>query len=105
MFEVNGREIGLFYSVWAHCEYNDWIVKNQNTSVVRAIIQKAVIMSKAYCDVNGGKPLDPKEIMSLPEYVFEDLVDAVTEQEKTDCERTVEAEEPKGKNEEGAAEK
>ena len=42
---INGKEYGFFYSVWAHCEYNDWIVKNPKSSYASAIIQKAVIMS------------------------------------------------------------
>ena len=29
---INGKEYGFFYSVWAHCEFNDWVVKNPNSS-------------------------------------------------------------------------
>ena len=90
MFKVNGKEYGFYYSVWAHCEFNDWIVKNAERSFVSAVVQKAVIMSKAYCKVHGGSPLNAKEILDLPEYVFEELVIALNEQEKIDSERTVE---------------
>ena len=102
MLEINGRKIGLYYSVWAHCEFNDWVVKNAERSYVSAIVQKAVIMSKAYCDKEGGKPLTAKEILGLPEYIFEELAQAVMDQEKADSTRTVEAEEPSG-NVESAA--
>ena len=26
MFKINGKEYGFYYSVWAHCEFNDWMV-------------------------------------------------------------------------------
>lgn len=103
MLEINGREIGLFYSVWAHCEWNDWILKNQDRSYASALVQKAVIMSKAYCDENGGKPLATKEILNLPEYVFEELSKAVMEQEAADSVRTVETDDSDAKNAESAA--
>lgn len=102
MLEINGREIGLSYSVWAHCEFNDWVVKNAERSYVSAIVQKAAIMSKAYCRIHGGEPLTVKEILDLPEYVFEDLAIAVNDQEKADSTRTVEVEADQG-NAKGAA--
>ena len=77
MFKINGKEYGFYYSVWAHCEFNDWIVKNANRSFVSAVVQKAVIMSKAYCKVHGGASLNAKEILDLPEYVFEELAAAL----------------------------
>ena len=103
MIEINEKEYGLYYSVWAHCEFNDWVVANGEKSYVHAIIQKAVIMSKAYCDVHGGTPLSPKELMGLPSYVFTELAVAVEEQEKADSARTVETKEVKSKNAKGSA--
>lgn len=101
--QINGREIGFFYSVWAHCEYNDWIVKNPNSSYASAIVQKAVIMSKAYNDLHGIKepPLDPKELRNFPKVFFDELVMETEAAEKRDSERTVESA-PAGKNAESS---
>lgn len=106
MLVINGREIGLYYSVWAHCEYSDWLLKNQeDRSFSSGIVTEAVIMSKAYCKEHGGEPLTAKEILDLPACVFYDLLKAVQEQEKADSTRTVEVEEEPEKNGESAAEK
>ena len=95
---INGKEYGFFYSVWAHCEFNDWVVKNPNSSYASAIIQKAVIMSKAYCDIHGGgNILDAKDVMNLPKYVFDELIAETDAAEKRDSERTVESA-PSAKN-------
>lgn len=97
--QINGREIGFFYSVWAHCEFNDWIVKNPNSSYASAIVQKAVIMSKAYNDLHGIKepPLSTKELLGLPKVVFDELQIETDLAEKRDSERTVESA-PSAKN-------
>lgn len=91
--QINGRDIGFFYSVWAHCEYNDWIVKHPNSSYASAVLQKAMIMSKAYNDLHGieEEPLDVKEILNLPAYVFNELLAETDAAEKRDSERTVES--------------
>lgn len=101
--QINGREIGFFYSVWAHCEFNDWIVKNPNSSYASAIVQKAVIMSKAYNDLHGIKepPLSTKELLGLPKYVFDELIAETDAAEKRDSERTVESA-PSAKNAESS---
>ena len=95
---INGKEYGFFYSVWAYCEFNDWVVKNPKASLASAMIQRAVIMSKAYADVNGGGPvLNAKEIMNLPKYVFDEIIAETDRAEKRDSERTVESA-PSAKN-------
>lgn len=94
---INGKEYKFFYSVWAHCELNDWIVKNPNSSYASAMVQKAVIMSKAYADASGGPVLSAKDIRNLPKYVFDELVSEMDAAEKRDSERTVESA-PTGKN-------
>lgn len=95
---INGKEYGFAYTVWAHCEYNDWIVKNPNSSYARAVVQKAVIMSKAYCDIHGGgNILDAKDVMNLPKSVFDVLLAETDAAEKRDSERTVESA-PSAKN-------
>lgn len=98
---INGKEYKFFYSVWAHCELNDWIVKNPNSSYASAMVQKALIMSKAYADTNGGPVLSAKELMKLPKVVFDELVAEMDAAEKRDSERTVESA-PAGKNAESS---
>lgn len=99
---LNGKEYGFAYTVWAYCEYNDWIVKNPSSSYARAVVQKAVIMSKAYCDIHGGgNILDAKDVMNLPKSVFDVLLAETDEAEKRDSERTVEAV-PSSKNAESS---
>ena len=99
---INGKEYGFFYSVWAHCEYNDWIVKNPNSSYARAVVQKAAIMSKAYHDIHGeGEILNPKDVMNLPAYVFNEILTETDAAEKRDSERTVESA-PSTKNGKGS---
>lgn len=97
MVELNGKEYGLFYSVKAHCDYDDYVCEHQNVSVTRAIIQKALIMSKAYCDLHGGTPLKSSDIMGLPNSEYMKLMKAVAEQETMDSNIEIETE-PTEKN-------
>lgn len=102
--KLNGKEYKFAYTVWAHCEYNDWIVKNPNSSYARAVVQKAAIMSKAYHDIHGeGEILNPKDVMNLPAYIFNELLAETDAAEKRDSERTVEAV-PSSKNAESSEE-
>jgi hypothetical protein len=101
--KINGKEYGFYYSVGAVCDFNDWVVKNPERSYSSAVMQKAVVMSKAYCKVHGGTPLTLKELVDLPAYVLTDLDNALAEQEKKDSERTVEVAEDKSGNAESAA--
>ena len=97
MVELNEKEYGLFYSVKAHCDYDDYVCEHQNVSVTRAIIQKALIMSKAYCDLHGGTPLKSADIMNLPNSEYMKLMKAVVEQEAKDSGIEIETE-PTEKN-------
>ena len=92
MIELKGREMGLFWNAWAYCEWMDWVVKNPERSSLSGEVQKAAIMSKAYCDVHGGKPFTVKEILALDVYELNQLLVAVRMQEEQDSTRTVEAE-------------
>ena len=100
---INGKEYGFYYSVGAVCDFNDWVVKNPERSYYSAVMQKAVVMSKAYCKVHGGASLTLKELVDLPAYVLLELDNALAEQEKKDSERTVEVAEDKSGNAESAA--
>lgn len=95
---INGQEYGFFYSVWAHCEYSDWLVTHQEVSIARATIQKAIIMNEAYRKVNGGPSLKADDIINLPAREFTRLDAELTRQQAEDTKVTVEAEAPKGKN-------
>ncbi|MBQ1470466.1 MAG: hypothetical protein IIZ29_06395 [Schwartzia sp.] len=97
MVEINGKEYGLFYSVRAHCEYDDYVCEHPNVSMTRAIIQKALIMSKEYCGEHGGDPLKSADIMGLPNSEYMKLMKAVVEQEAKDSNIEIETE-PTEKN-------
>lgn len=97
MVEINGRKIDLFYSVRAHCEYDDYVCDHPNVSITRAIIQKALIMSKEYCALHGGTPLASADIMGLPNSEYMKLMKAVVEQEAEDSGIEIETE-PTEKN-------
>lgn len=102
--EINGREVGLFYSIQAHCEYSEYLIKNPEESVAAAIIHKAILMNKAWLAAQKAegvedlpKPLTREELGRLPVSVLNQLGEAIQKQEKKDSEVTVETEEPKGK--------
>lgn len=92
MVKINGREYGLFYSVGAHCKYDDYVVSNPNSSYTRAIIQKAIIMSEAYSKLHGGDVLKSSDILGLPNKVFMELKEAVECQELIDSGIEIETE-------------
>lgn len=77
------------------------LLKIPNSSYASAIIQKAVIMSKAYADANGGPVLSAKDVLNLPKYVFDELIAETDTAEKRDSERTVESA-PSAKNGKGS---
>lgn len=108
---INGREVGLFYSVGAHCAYSEYLIKHPDESVSSAVIQKAVLMNKAWLDAqkkegNTDLPaaLTRDELYSLPMAVLNELIKEIDAQEKADSEVTVETQEPKGKKAKSAAE-
>lgn len=110
---INGREVGFFYSVGAHCAYSDYIIKNPEDSVAAAVLKKAELMNEAWLEAKRDagetdlpEALTAAELHKLPARVFIELTQILEEQEKKDCEVTVEAEEPKegkGKNGRSAA--
>ena len=95
---INGEDYGFFYSVWAHCEYSDYIVKNPEVSMAHATVQKAIIMNEAFRKANNGGPKLTTDILfNLPGRDFIALQKTLKEQEKEDTAVTVEAEPVKGK--------
>lgn len=106
--KINGREIGLFYSVGAHCELDDFIVQHPNISETHVRVQEAVILNHAYHlahPEDKTAPLTTEEILSLPNAVLDNLVREVAQKELEDSGLTVETEETEdtGKNAESTA--
>lgn len=93
--KINNREVGFLWSVGAFCDYNDFLVANPETSIARANMKKAVLMSQAYCDANGGEPLTEKELASQPVYIIDELFPAIKKAEEEGSVRTVETQEKK----------
>ena len=104
---INDREVGFAWTTGAYVDYNDWVVKNMNSSSIRARVQRAVIMNEEYIRIHkdGTKPLTVGEIRDLPVYVTEELFALTEEIVKRDSKREVETEEPKGKNAKSTAAK
>lgn len=97
--DINGKEVNFFYSVGARCEYEEYCINHPKASVTRAIINKAIIMNRAYNVANGiTGGITEKELMALPNERFEELALAIDAQEKKDSGITVETEEIKSKN-------
>lgn len=102
---INDREVGLFYSIGAHCAYSEYLIKHPEESVSSAIIQKALLMNKAWLEAKKRagetdlpKQLTRDELYALPMQVLTELMELVEKQEKADTGVSVETEEPKGKN-------
>lgn len=98
---INGRDVKFFYSVGAHCEFDDFIIANPSVSTTTARIREAVILNRAYHEKHPEDktaPLTEKEIRLLPNAILGQLVEAVAAQELADSEVTIEIEEPKSKN-------
>lgn len=95
---INGKEINFYYSVWAHCEFMDYLVSHKEVSTARAIMQKALTMNEAAIKAGlGGERLTPEDFESLPGSAFLEIQNALTEQEKKDTATTIETKAPKGK--------
>ena len=107
--EINGREVGFAWTTGAYVDYNDWIVRNASASVVRARVQRAVIMNAEYNRINkdkDAKALTVSEIRDLPVYVTEELFALTDEIVKRDGNREVETkDDPEQKNAESTAAK
>lgn len=95
---LNGKEIKFYYSVWAHCEFSDYLVSHQEVSEARAFMQKALTMNEAAIKAGmGGDRLTPDDFEILPGSAFLEIMSEMTAQEKKDTARLVETKETKGK--------
>ena len=96
--QINGKEINFYYSVWAHCEFCDYLVSHKEVSTARAIMQKAMTMNEAALKAGmGGDRLTPDDFEILPGSAFLEIQNELTAQEKKDTARLVETKEAKGK--------
>lgn len=99
MVNINGKEYGLFYSIEAHIEIDNFIIANPAASMTEGVIVRAIAMNEAYNKVHkGGNVLKKEDLLALPNSIFTLLATAVEEQEKADSVISVETEKPKGKN-------
>jgi hypothetical protein len=105
---INNRQVGFAWTTGAFVDYNDWVVRNQQASVARAKLQRAVIMNAEHLRIHKSKeaPLTIEELRDLPVYAMEELLaetDAVIER---DSKREIETKESKtGKNVKSTAER
>ncbi len=93
--KINGKELGLAYTVGAHCEWDSYIVKNQQTAVSEAQIERIMIMHRAWCRANkvpDAQKVTRDEILSQPNRIFDEMVNLAEATAKADSEVTIEAE-------------
>lgn len=96
MIKINGVEYGLFWSVWAHCRFDDWLMRNKLSSYSAAVVKQALIANEAYRMTEAGKgtpELTEGAIMQLPNSEYVTLQKAVEEQIAADSAVTIEKEE------------
>lgn len=111
--EINGKKIGLFYSIGADCDIDEemekvgcptWAAFLERLGTVKAYIKIAVILNKWYCLKYGGDPINEKDLFLLPagqmEQLWRSVDKAMAEGKKND----IKAKPVKGKNAESADE-
>lgn len=99
--EINGRQIGLFFSVGAKYEIGSL---DQGMDKFRRAVETALIMSKAYETAKALKdpeykprPLKREEVMTLTDEEFGQLCDEIAAVFTAGKKTTVEAEQSKKK--------
>lgn len=99
--KINGREVGFLYTVGVFCDINDYVVANPDVSAATAELEKAVFMNRAYNQVHGIEDgLTVEELRACPLYVLAELREAMKKAEEEGLQRSVEAQEKKGKTNE-----
>lgn len=92
---INGKEMGMMYTVGAHCKFNTLVAKRGNEiSFAEAQIEKALIMHEEWARVNKipeGKRVTKSDLYAQPKRAFDELVALMDAQEKSDTETTIEA--------------
>lgn len=95
---INGKELGMIYTVGAHIRWNSYIVSHQQSAFAEAQLEKVLIMHDEWCRLNKvpeGKKVTKTELLAQPYSVFDEMVKLCEAQVKADGETTIEAD---GKN-------
>jgi len=102
---VNGKEYRLAYTIGVMSDYNNWMIAHPKAGYIDGVLQRFVLMVKAYNAIHNRKDDIPKreDMMSLPGYVFTEIEEEVNRVEEADSERQVEAKPEKGKKGESTA--
>ena len=111
--EINGKKVGLYYSIGADCDLEDemekvacptWPAFLERLGTVQAYMKVAVILNKWYCLVYGGEKISEKDILSLPAGAMNDLFSSVDKAMEEGKKNNIKAKPVKGKNAESADE-
>lgn len=87
--KVNGKEIGLLYTVGVLCDHQDWVAANKNKPATSGLV-KIELMSRAYAARNNTEFVTVDEMKDLMPYEVSELFDAAVEAEKAGTERKIE---------------
>ena len=87
---INDKEINFAYTVGAYCDICDYVAANPDVSTATAQMYKAVFMSKAYAEANGGETVTIEELRALPFPAYQDVLNEATKAEAEGTKRTVE---------------
>ena len=87
--KVNGKEIGLLYTVGVLCDHQDWQAANKNKPATSGLV-KIELMSRAYAARNNTDFVTVDEIKELMPYEVSELLDAAVEAEKAGTSRKIE---------------
>lgn len=102
--QINGKELGMAYTIGAHTEWQSWVVANPEKSLAEAKVESVVIMHKWWCRLNKvaeKQRVTREEILSQPFEIFEEMTTLAEATMKSDKHQSIEA---KSKNQTRAAE-
>lgn len=103
MVTINGREIGLRYTVKTHLSFLEWVEANEKASMDAGYLHIIPIMSESYAKKNSGEALTVEDIEDMDYADFAALKEEARIVMSLDSRQQVETKEPKGKNAESAA--
>lgn len=103
MVEINGKEIGLRYTVKTHLAFLEWVEANEKAALDVGYVHIIPIMSESYAKVNGGNVLTAEEIEEMDYTDFAALKEEARIVMNLDSRQQIETKEPKGKNAGSAA--
>lgn len=96
--KVNGKDIGLLYTVGVLCDHQDWNAQNPKKPATSGLV-KLELMSRAYAARHNTKDyVTVAELQQLMPYELEELLKEAVEAEKAGTERKIETVEVSKKN-------